>query len=138
MTTEQASTHVVRLDHATINTADLEASLAFYAHFLGLRPGWRPPFDVGGAWLYAEGGDYPILHLIETQTSPSGGMFNHVAFRSVGLDAYLERAKAAGVSYTVSQVVETSLVQVQHHDPNGVLIEVNFDGEPLADSEVRT
>jgi catechol 2,3-dioxygenase-like lactoylglutathione lyase family enzyme len=114
------------------------ASLAFYEHFLGLRPGWRPPFEVGGAWLYAEGGDYPILHLIERDGSAAGGMFDHVAFRGVGLRAYLAKVKAADVWHIATPVPDTPLVQVQHRDPNGVLIEVNFQDEPLDPSEVTS
>lgn len=49
----------IGLDHVTIRTADLPATLRFYDHFFGLKSGLRPPFSVGGAWLYAQGGDYP-------------------------------------------------------------------------------
>jgi catechol 2,3-dioxygenase-like lactoylglutathione lyase family enzyme len=134
---QEGAMHVVRLDHATIDTADLQATIDFYEHFLALRPGWRPEFDVGGAWLYPEGGDYAILHVIETDHSTTGGMFDHVAFRSVGLSDYLEKLKAAGAWYLAMPVPETSLVQVHHRDPNGVKIEVNFDGELLDPAEVR-
>jgi catechol 2,3-dioxygenase-like lactoylglutathione lyase family enzyme len=130
--------HINRLDHVTINTTDLDATLAFYEHFLGLRPGWRPSFEIGGAWLYADGGDYPILHVITRARPFSGGMFDHVAFRSVGLDGYIAKVKASGTWYRASPVPETSLVQVLHYDPNQILIEVNFDGEPLAASEVTS
>jgi catechol 2,3-dioxygenase-like lactoylglutathione lyase family enzyme len=129
--------HVIRLDHATINTADLRASLAFYGHFLGMKPGWRPPFDIGGAWLYPEGGDYAILHLIEREkVTPKGGMFDHVAFRGTGLGEYLAKVKATGGWYLAAPVPGTPLVQVQHFDPNQVLIEVNFENERLEVSDV--
>jgi catechol 2,3-dioxygenase-like lactoylglutathione lyase family enzyme len=127
----------LRLDHATINTADLAASLAFYAEHLGLRPGWRPRFDVGGAWLYAQDGDYPILHLIETAPGPDGGMFDHVAFRCRDLPAYLARVKASGAWYRAVPVPETRLTQIHHRDPNGVLIEATFEDEPLDPTELR-
>jgi catechol 2,3-dioxygenase-like lactoylglutathione lyase family enzyme len=129
--------HTIRLDHATINTANLAASVAFYGRYLGLKPGWRPPFDIGGAWLYPEGGDYAIVHLIEREDRPRGGMFDHVAFRGKGLREYLAKVKASGDWYTASPVPATNLVQVQHYDPNHVLIEVNFENEPLDPSELR-
>jgi catechol 2,3-dioxygenase-like lactoylglutathione lyase family enzyme len=130
--------NIVRLDHATINTADLMASVAFYGHYLGLKPGWRPPFDIGGAWLYPEDGSYPILHLIARKESIGrGGMFDHIAFRSKDIKGYLAKVKSSGYSYTVSPVLETNLVQVQHYDPNQVLIEVNFENEPLDFAEMR-
>ena len=125
--------HGLRLDHATINTTDLRASLAFYERFLGMKPGWRPPFAIGGAWLYAEGGDYPILHIVERARPAEGGNFDHIAFRGSNLGAaYLAKLKDAGETYEAQPVPETGLVQVHHRDPNGVLIEVNFEGEPLA------
>ena len=130
--------HIVRLDHATINTADLKASVAFYGHYLGLKPGWRPPFDMDGAWLYPEDGSYPILHLIAREKSAGrGGMFDHVAFRGEDLKAYLAKVKSSGDSYTASPVPGTKLVQVQHYDPNQVLIEVNFENEPLDPNDLR-
>lgn len=130
--------HIVRLDHATINTADLTASVAFYGHYLGLKPGWRPPFNMGGAWLYPEDGSYPILHLIAREKSAArGGNFDHVAFRGKDLKAYLAKVKSSGDSYTVSPVPGTKLVQVQHYDPNQVLVEVNFEDEPLDPTELR-
>lgn len=129
--------HIIRLDHVTINTSDLHASLAFYEHFLGMKPGFRPTLSIGAAWLYAEGGDYPILHIIEKEREAGESKFDHVAFRSVGLDAYLAKVKATGEWYNAMPIPETALVQVQHHDPNRVLIEVNFENEPIADAEVR-
>jgi catechol 2,3-dioxygenase-like lactoylglutathione lyase family enzyme len=128
----------IRLDHATINTADLAASVAFYAEHMDFRRGWRPPFDVGGAWLYAKDGDYPILHLVEAEPGRDGGMFNHLAFRCSGLDVYLARVKAAGGWYTAMPVIETRLVQIQHRDPSGVLIEATFEDEPFDPAERRT
>lgn len=127
---------VVRLDHVTINTTDLAATLRFYEHFLGLRPGFRPRFSVGGAWLYAEEDGYPILHVIETrETHP--GMRDHVAFRVTGLPAYLAKVKAGGGTYMAIPVPETELVQVQHRDPNRLLVEATFEGEPIAPDEIR-
>src|SRR5678816_1614262 len=96
--------HVLSLDHVTINTKDLKASLAFYEHFLGMKPGFRPNFSVGGAWLYPVGGDYPILHLIEAAGESPGGMFDHVAFRGEGLAAYLAKVRAMGGWYLATSV----------------------------------
>lgn len=121
----------LRLDHATINTSDLAATVAFYGHYLGMKSGWRPPFEIGGAWLYAEGGDYPILHVIERRRSAEGGNFDHIAFRGSNLAAYLAKLEAGGALYEAQPVPATPLVQVHHRDPNGVLIEVTFEGEPL-------
>lgn len=120
----------VRLDHATIDTDDVEASVAYYGHFLGLRQGFRPAWSVAGAWLYAEDGDYPLLHLLNRPRVRGGGMFNHVAFRGENLPAYLDKLRAAKCWFEARPVDETPYTQVHQFDPNGVRIEVIFD-EPL-------
>jgi catechol 2,3-dioxygenase-like lactoylglutathione lyase family enzyme len=120
----------VRLDHATINTDVVDASVVFYEHFLGLRKGWRPDWSVGGAWLYAADGDYPILHLLETPRVEGVSMFNHVAFRGEDLPAYLEKLRQARCWFEARPVDQTPYTQVHHFDPNDVRIEVIFE-EPL-------
>jgi catechol 2,3-dioxygenase-like lactoylglutathione lyase family enzyme len=120
----------LRLDHATIDTADVEGSIAFYRHFLNLRPGSRPDFDFHGAWLYPEDGDYAILHLVERHDAQPGGRLNHIAFRGRDLAGYLEKVKASGQWFRVVGVPGTDLTQVHHFDPNQVKIEILFD-EPL-------
>ena len=120
----------LRLDHATINTANLEKSVAFYRHFLNLQPGWRPDFGFEGAWLYPEDGDYPIVHLIERPSLEGTGMFNHIAFRGDDLQAYLAKVKQAGCWFEARSVFDTPYTQVHHFDPNDVRIEVLFE-EPL-------
>ena len=115
------------LDHATIRTTKLKETVDFYGKFLGFSPGWRPQLKVGGVWLYAEGGDYPILHVIEvTEDVGRGGMFDHIAFRGTGLLAYLDKLRAAGQPFVARAVPETPLSQVHHYDPNGIKLEATF------------
>ena len=38
------------MNHFTILTDDLDSTLAFYAEFLDLQSGARPPFTFPGAW----------------------------------------------------------------------------------------
>ena len=117
----------LRLDHATLNTVELEASLAFYKRFLNLAPGWRPDFGFPGAWLYPEDSDYAIVHLIEGDAPEGSGRFNHIAFRGRGLGAYLEKVKATDGWFQALPVPGTPFTQVHHFDPNGVKIEVLFE-----------
>lgn len=132
----------VRLDHATINTTDLAASLRFYERFLGLRQGWRPDFGFGGAWLYPEDSDDPILHLIECEPLDHEqrhgvgiGMFDHIAFRGHGLREYLDLVRASGEWFEAAPVAGTPFTQVHHFDPNGVRVEVAFE-EPLGSATI--
>src|SRR3546814_8000314 len=60
----------LRLDHVTLSSGRMDDTVAFYGEILRMRPGFRPPLEangvkVGGVWLYADGGDYPILHIID-------------------------------------------------------------------------
>ena len=127
----------VRLDHATINTDRVAESVAFYRDFLGLKAGWRPDWDVGGAWLYAFDGDYPILHLLETPRIEGSSMFNHVAFRGEDLLAYLAKLRDARCWFEARPVDQTPYTQVHHFDPNDVRIEVIFE-EPLGADRVTS
>lgn len=120
------------LDHITINTEDLQASLEFYSAFLDLKPGPRPGFDVEGVWLYASDGRAPIVHLIcQAPTSPGSGGLDHVAFSASGLQDYFEKLTAAKQDYMARPVHDLDMTQVFQRDPSGVLIEVNFYGEPI-------
>lgn len=121
----------VRLDHATINTADVDGTVEFFGTYLGLRPGFRPDFGFPGAWLYPHDDDYPIVHLIGVaEANAIGGNFDHIAFRGEDLPAYVAKLRANEQPFKMMAVTETTLSQVHHYDPNGVKIEVTFD-EPV-------
>jgi pimeloyl-ACP methyl ester carboxylesterase/catechol 2,3-dioxygenase-like lactoylglutathione lyase family enzyme len=118
------------LDHLNIRTVKLAETVRFYDELMGLLPGFRPPVQVGGAWLY--NGQTATLHLIESGTSTvATGPVDHVAFASKGLAAFLSRLDSAGIPRIVRKIPETPYVQVQFLDPNRVMIEVNFSGESL-------
>ncbi len=123
---------VSSLDHYTINTADLDASVAFYAEVLGLRNGERPAFDLPGAWLYC--GDHPVVHLIggDRPTNAGTGAIDHIAFRASGLGEYKRRLNALGIPFKERDVPDQPLHQVFLEDPDGVTIEINFRDEAPA------
>src|SRR3546814_15012070 len=94
-----------------------------------MRPAFRPPLEangvqVGGVWLYADGGDYPILHIIDRkpEDGPTGA-FNHFAFRGTGLLAFLDHLRAHAVDFKAAPVADTADTQVHFFDPNGVKID---------------
>src|SRR3546814_7590252 len=95
----------LRLDHVTLSSGRMDETVAFYGEILRMRPGFRPPLEangvkVGGVWLYADGGDYPILHIIDRkpEDGPTGA-FNHFAFRGTGLLAFLDHLRAHAVDF---------------------------------------
>jgi catechol 2,3-dioxygenase-like lactoylglutathione lyase family enzyme len=99
----------MKLDHATIVTRDLESARNFLCSIVGLSDGPRPPFRVGGYWLYADG--RPVIHLVEAtrpalegKTSPR---IDHVALRiddAAEWAALLDRIRSNSVPYELAEV----------------------------------
>ncbi|MGE0658033.1 MAG: VOC family protein [Reyranellaceae bacterium] len=118
------------LDHYNVFCRDLRQTVAFYEKYIGLRVGDRPPFSFPGAWLYA--GDKAVLHLVAEsgREAQGGGAIDHIAFNCEGLAATVELLKRDGVSYDIRKVPGRPLQQVFVHDPDGVMLELNFRNEP--------
>jgi catechol 2,3-dioxygenase-like lactoylglutathione lyase family enzyme len=115
------------MNHFTVLTDDVDATVRFYAEFLGLRAGPRPDFDFPGAWLYAS--ETPILHLIGGRKKGElrAGVIDHMAFTGQNLPATLKALKARGVEHTCRRQVSSGTWQVFFHDPNGAKVELDFD-----------
>ena len=97
---------------------------------LGLVNGPRPPFNFPGAWLYSDG--HPVLHLndisaTDREQRPDSGVIDHVAFGSRGFEAMKQHLERKGVEFRVNAVPNSTRRQIFVHDPNNVLIELNFD-----------
>ena len=122
---------VSAMNHFTILTDDLEATLAFYGEFLDLAPGPRPPFAFPGAWLYANGGQGkdPILHIIAGRTRKElvKGVIDHMAFTGRGLADTVGKLKARGVAYELRKLPAYGTWQLFFFDPNGAKVEIDFD-----------
>ena len=117
------------LEHYTVNTDDLDATVSFYEEALGLTNGPRPPFDFPGAWIYC--GDIAVVHLIGDKKldGRDTGTLDHVAFRGSGVADFVANLEKRGIPYRERDVPATDLHQVFVDDPNGVTIEINFRGE---------
>lgn len=129
-----------QLSHVNLRTADLDRLVAFYGDVLDLRPGWRPPFDFPGAWLYC--GDEPVVHLVGESRERAGSdpKLEHFAFAAEGLAEFLAHLRAHKVPYQVRITPGIELRQVNFRDPDGTHIHVDFDrGEDadLADYDGR-
>lgn len=124
---------LTQLNHVNLRTADLDRLVAFYRDALGLEPGWRPPFDFPGAWLYC--GDQPVVHLVGEARPRQGGdpKLEHFAFAAEGLAEFLARLRALGVAYWVRIVPGLELRQVNFRDPDGTHVHVDFDRSEQAD-----
>ncbi|MEW5862417.1 MAG: VOC family protein [Pseudomonadota bacterium] len=122
------------MNHFTILTDDLPATLAFYEEHLGLKPGPRPPFAFPGAWLYPEGGSEAILHVVAGRSRGElvPGVIDHMAFTGRGLGEAVARLRARGVAYELRKLPAYGTWQLFFHDPNGAKIELDFDASEPA------
>jgi catechol 2,3-dioxygenase-like lactoylglutathione lyase family enzyme len=140
---------IVRLDHYSIRTLDLDASQRFYTEVMGFEAGFRPAFDFPGLWLY-NGARYPesygVVHIIGIDPdNPEGlakylgdrdpgslrgtGTVDHMAFTASGLADMRTRLARHGVAYRERTVPDLGLHQVFFEDPSQVTIELNYPAE---------
>ena len=123
---------LLRLDHVNIRTSNLAAMIEWYVDVLGLTDGARPPFDFAGAWLYI--GDAPIVHLVEVGNEPRSvePKIEHFAISGTGLKAFVSKLKSRKVGYSLDEVPDFPIVQVNIRDCDGNHIHVDF---PLAEAK---
>jgi catechol 2,3-dioxygenase-like lactoylglutathione lyase family enzyme len=118
------------LDHFNIRTRNLADTVHFYEDVLGLEKGPRPNFAFPGAWMYSDG--KAVVHLVDISATsepqkPDSGVVHHVAFASRGFDDMQHRLKAKDMKFEARQVPGGELWQIFVDDPNGVLIELNYE-----------
>ncbi|MGJ4931222.1 VOC family protein [Bradyrhizobium sp. HKCCYLS2038] len=131
------------LDHFNIRTRNLQETIRFYEDVLGLENGARPNFAFPGAWMYSEG--RPVVHLVDISPTseaqkPDSGVVHHVAFVSRGFAGMKARLAEKGMPYDARQVPGGELWQIFVRDPNGVMIELNYEAakEQAGDAPVET
>ena len=118
------------LDHFNIRTRDLAATVNFYENVMGLEKGPRPNFAFPGAWMYSEG--KAVVHIVDISNTdepqkPDSGVVHHVAFVSRGFDGMKQRLQSKSMPFDARQVPGGDLWQIFVNDPNGVLIELNYE-----------
>jgi len=118
------------LDHFNIRTRKFAETVRFYEEALGLENGARPNFGVPGAWMYSEG--RPVVHLVDiSQTheaqKPNSGVVHHVAFASRDFAGMKRRLAERGIAFDSRQVPDVGIWQIFVADPNGVMIELNYE-----------
>jgi len=140
---------VRKLAHYSIRSFDLEKSSHFYEKVLGFTPGYRPPFDFPGVWLYMGGDeqDFGTVHIIGIDpANPEGlkkylgdkdiplkgtGTVDHIAFLVTGLVEFWGALKAESIAWRDRTVPSLGLHQVFIEDPSGVTIELNFPASEI-------
>jgi len=118
------------LDHFNIRTRSLAETVRFYEECLGLTKGDRPNFAFPGAWLYSEG--KPVVHLVDIsptpeQQKPDSGVVHHIAFASRDFKGMKQRLQSKGFAFESREVPGGDIWQIFVRDPNGVMIELNYD-----------
>ena len=129
------------LDHVNLRTSDVDRLVRFYVDIVGLRLGDRPPFDFGGAWLYA--GDRPVVHVVEVADEPRSAAepsvpapslsLEHFAFAADGLEAFVGGLDAGDITYRRSRQLGSGKTVINLRDPDGNRLHVDFFA-PSADS----
>ena len=118
------------LDHFNIRTRKLDDTVRFYEDVMGLEKGPRPNFAFPGAWMYSEG--KAVVHIVDIsktdeQQKPDSGVVHHVAFASRGFDGMKQRLQSKNMRFDARQVPGGDLWQIFVDDPNGVMIELNYE-----------
>ena len=119
------------MNHFTVLTGDLDATLAFYCGVLGLRDGPRPPLGFPGAWLYS--GNQAVLHIIAGRPLPDdpAGVLDHMAFSADDLAGTAARLKERAVVFDLRRQAGAGTWQMFCHDPSGARVELDFDAKEV-------
>ena len=128
--------------HASIDTADLAASIAFYRALLGAEPALVRPdyarFDV------AEPGLVLGLNAVQRPAPASTGALEHLGIRfrdDAGLDAVRRRLAGLGVALAEEPDTECCYARLARFwavDPAGVRWELFIAREAVVDSASRS
>ena len=127
---------ITQMQHYMVLSKNLEKTRHFYCDVLGLRTGFRPPFDFEGLWIYV--GDVAVVH-VATQTSyevsgrveaagkrHGSGSVDHIAFSADNYDELVSSFDRHGVKYRATKVPASDLRQLFVLDPDGIQIEINI------------
>mgnify|MGYP003447107092 CR=1 FL=1 len=123
---------VTAMNHFTVLTDDVEATLRFYCDVVGLAQGPRPPLGFPGAWLYA--GNQAVLHVVggRQRSELRAGVIDHIAFSASGLRDMVAALDAKGIAHQCRQQVGSGVWQVFLRDPNGARVELDFAADERA------
>ena len=118
------------LDHFNIRTRKLADTVRFYEDILGLEKGDRPNFAFPGAWMYSEG--KAVVHLVDISLTasrrsriPASSIMSLLS--AAGFAGMKQRLQSKGMAFDARQVPGGDLWQIFVNDPNGVMIELNYE-----------
>jgi catechol 2,3-dioxygenase-like lactoylglutathione lyase family enzyme len=128
---------ITGLFHVAIKTADLDQTRRFYCGLLGLAEAARPDFGYPGAWIAVPTpvGE-AIIHIYAggpalgaAGKAPLGtAAIDHISLTATGYHDFIARFRRAGIDWREFLVPNTTYWQLFVYDPNGVQLELTFDG----------
>jgi glyoxylase I family protein len=118
--------NILKLHHASLIVKDLNISLDFYQHVLGLETDdARPDLGYPGAWLTLP--EQQQIHLMEldnpdknSQRPEHGGRDHHIAFSVTSIDEISASLETLGMTFTKSKSGRKALFC---RDPDGNALE---------------
>ena len=120
------------LHHVSVCVTDLARARHFYGEVIGLRELPRPDLGFPGVWYVV--GASQELHLIVHPPSKTmrgtpeiDGRDGHFAFRVASYEDTLARLRAHGIALIESPRNATPWAQIYVADPDGNVIEFNFE-----------
>ena len=134
---------VLGIEHVNIRTSDLARTIAFFRDVLLMKV--KPsPISISiedGAWIFDDN-DVAVVHLANSKmVYPSdskmpfkpgrgSGALHHVALKCTGFEETLGRIKAFGVEFYENHMPQRNFRQIFVSEPNDILLELNFSGDP--------
>ncbi len=132
---------LIDLNHYFVRAKDLERSRRFYCDVLGFEVMPRPDFAFPGYWLGIGGkiqvhmGAHGIpdaesyyLGTTPRSATDNSGVVDHIAFLASDPDGFARRFAALGLAARTRYLQEIQLFQIFVTDPDGLTIELNFQG----------
>ncbi len=127
---------VNQLDHINVQTVKLADTVRFYADVLDLRVGDPPPpldpsevqwmFDSENRAIFHLSMPGPLRGVGYVNSGHDTGAVHHVALDCSGHDEMIDRLDGFGLTHRENHVTAIDLKQIFVHDPNGILLELNY------------
>ena len=97
---------MIKLDHYSIRTLELDKVKDFFYNLLNLIPGFHPNFNFPGYWLYGSDPKQAIVHLIGQKIGhppldigEETGAYDHMAFQADNYNEISERIIAKDLKH---------------------------------------
>jgi len=132
---------LTELNHYFVRANDLERSRRFYCEVLGFQVMPRPDFPFPGYWLAVNGKtcvhmaphgvsnqDMYYLGTTTKSATDNSGVVDHIAFLATDPEKLAKRFEDAGLTPRRRYFAEFRLYQMFIKDPDGLTIELNFEG----------